>query len=637
MRAQQQSNQGETVLRNRPAFFLKAFSLSVAAWTGTALAEWTDDAKRCYLSGGDKSQVIQYCTRAIESGRLDTSELSITYSNRAGQYNARGDVELAIADYNTAIRLNPNARNSYVGRGSIHRARGEETKALADFDKAISIPVSADKAWDYINRARAYRRKGDLSAALSDLDHANRLDPKIREVYVERGAIYESRNNSQKALENYDAALGLDSKDAEMLARRARTHNNLGDFQRALNDYNSALSLEPNVAARYASRALTHRILGNADAAISDYTHAIRLEPNRGLRYTARAAVHQAKGDWASALADYEAAIKAEPDRGGYRSSRASAYEYMGNYAAAITDRSEAIRLEPKDADWRVSRGWTLLHAGRIDEGFADFSEAIRMDPGAAGHYDSRGHAFLVLGRFDEARQDFERAIQLQPSKGVHYAWRAYVSLYRDQPGAGFADLDKAESVDRDYDVASMRGQLRFASGDLKSAVAEYSRYLSIRPNATSGFTYRGLARMVSGDDLRDAVGDLRRALQYNIWNSSAVLWLHVARARLGEDPRAETQAHAGRFDPKRWPGPAFKALLGEIPIQEMLAAARDPSPIKTRQQEAEAYFLAGQYYLSTKRVSDAKKMFLEVLDRKVPYTYAHMGARAQLALLAKP
>ena len=612
--------------------------LTFSLVSATALrAEWTDDAQKCYVGGvGSTTENIRYCTQALEGGKLTPEELAKTYINRSVKYGNRGDIELQLADINAAIRVNPNSLQAYSARGAYYRAHGEETKAVADFNKVLALPVSGNDGGQYVSRARGYYRLGKTTEALNELDTAFRLDPKIREIFMLRAAIYSGRDDYQRAIDSYNAALALTPNDTNLLASRAAMYNGVGDFKAALNDCDAVIALEPSVADRYAARAFTYRNLGNNDAAIDDYTRAIRLEPDRSLRYTARAITYRAKGDWVSAMRDYGAATKAEPDRARYWGSRAEAYEARGDYQAAIADRTEAVRLEPKDADWRTARAWTLLYAGLTDQALADFGAAIAMDAGGANRYDARGNAFLLLNRFDEARRDFERAIELQPTQGVHYAWRGFVSIYRGEPTSALQDIDHAGAVDRNYDVDSMRGFVGLLTGDLDASIQNYSKYIAIRPNASSAFSSRGLAKMLKGD-LRGAVDDYRQALHYNVWSSSAHLWLFVARARLGENARVELADAAKRFDPTVWPGAAFKALQGQISVQDMIAAAHDPSPIKKRGRETEAYFLAGQYYLGLNQVSKAKTMFAEAVKRSVPYSQYFAAAKAQLAQLSKP
>jgi tetratricopeptide (TPR) repeat protein len=612
------------------------FSVVLAlVWVFAALPasarNWTDDAQQCYKTHGDLTLAITYCTRAIESGQLTNAELSVTYVNRGGHFLDRGEIERSLADFEAAIRLDPNDSRAYVARGLLYRGRGEESAALAEFDHAISISVSSNDAWGYLDRARAYKLKGDLKSALDALNTANQIDPKIPEVYEWRAEIYYAQRDYRKAASEYDKSLEVNPNNPDILSSRGDCYLDLGDLQRALQDYNAAISLQPSQPDYYSDRAWVHRIFGEHDQAIADYTEAIRLEPNRGLRYTNRAAAYRAKGDWKSAMADYDRAVEAEPDRGRYRSSRAGAHEYEGDYKAALVDRDEAIRLEPKNADLYVNRAWTLLYNGQTEEALAGFADAIRIDPRASVRYRSRGYAFLYLQRYDEALADFEQAIRVEPAQGVNYDGRSDVFLYRGKPLDGLPDLDRAEAADHDYAASSSRGFLHLAALQPDEAIRDYAAYITSRPNAGVGFSGRGFARMMKGD-LKGANEDFAHALDFNVWDTQTMLWLHFSRARLGQDDSEDLAKEALRFDPKKWPGPALSFALGKLPLNSMLLAAKDPSELKTRQQEAEAYFYAGEYYLATHRPLAAKKMFREALDRNVPYRWAHVGAAAELA-----
>jgi tetratricopeptide (TPR) repeat protein len=65
----------------------------------------------------------------------------------------------AIEDYITAIRLDPNDADLYVGRGKSWAALGRYASALADFDKAIAVDGEC---------ADAYAQRGLLRATCPD-------------------------------------------------------------------------------------------------------------------------------------------------------------------------------------------------------------------------------------------------------------------------------------------------------------------------------------------------------------------------------------------------------------------------------------------------------------------------------------
>ena len=59
--------------------------------------------------------------------------------NRGVVWHEKGDDDRAIADYNDAIRLDPNYALAYNNRAVAWQAKGDTARANADFDKAKSL------------------------------------------------------------------------------------------------------------------------------------------------------------------------------------------------------------------------------------------------------------------------------------------------------------------------------------------------------------------------------------------------------------------------------------------------------------------------------------------------------------------
>ena len=72
----------------------------------------------------------------------------------------------AIADYNEAIRLKPQA-NFLTNRGDAYNDKRDYDRAIADYDRAIALNPGFYLA--YNNRGAAYGFKGDLDRAIADL------------------------------------------------------------------------------------------------------------------------------------------------------------------------------------------------------------------------------------------------------------------------------------------------------------------------------------------------------------------------------------------------------------------------------------------------------------------------------------
>ena len=79
------------------------------------------------------------------------------YYNRGNSYKAKGEHDLAIEDYNKAIRSNPDYIKAYGNRGNAYRAKGEHDLAIENYNKAIQLkPEPPELAIIYNWRGNAY-------------------------------------------------------------------------------------------------------------------------------------------------------------------------------------------------------------------------------------------------------------------------------------------------------------------------------------------------------------------------------------------------------------------------------------------------------------------------------------------------
>ncbi len=157
------------------------------------------------------------CTALIKSDADNPKVLAIAYNNRGNAYTGQGQYDLAIADFDELIKLNPKYAKPFNNRGVAYQKKGDFDRAIEDFDAAISL--DADYAMAFANRAEVYQKKSDYSHALTDFDEAIRLQP----------------------------------TSSVMLNERCWTRAIVGELQGALADCNEALRLEPKLAAAFDS------------------------------------------------------------------------------------------------------------------------------------------------------------------------------------------------------------------------------------------------------------------------------------------------------------------------------------------------------------------------------------------------
>src|SRR5215468_11441215 len=79
------------------------------------------------------------CSAVIRSANRSPRELAVAFTNRGLAYRALGDIERALADYDSAIKLDPGYAIAFNNRGAARRDRGEYDRAITDYSEAIRI------------------------------------------------------------------------------------------------------------------------------------------------------------------------------------------------------------------------------------------------------------------------------------------------------------------------------------------------------------------------------------------------------------------------------------------------------------------------------------------------------------------
>lgn len=129
--------------------------------------------------------VIHACTEAIASGRLTKGNLAHAFMDRGIAWRYEGGYDLAIADFGTAIQLDPQYAAAYDNRGIAYRNEGKLNRAIADYSAAIQLNPQDPVAHN--NRASALIAEGNYDEAIAEYKTAIRLDPKYAAPYQSLG------------------------------------------------------------------------------------------------------------------------------------------------------------------------------------------------------------------------------------------------------------------------------------------------------------------------------------------------------------------------------------------------------------------------------------------------------------------
>jgi tetratricopeptide (TPR) repeat protein len=130
-----------------------------------------------------------------------------TYLDRAANWVKIGDLDRALADYNTAIGLDDENVAAYRARSLLWRNRGHIDRALADLDRAIRLSFADPEV--YRDRGLVWYERGRYDRAIADFNQAIKLAPSFALAYLHRAEALLNKGDFQTAIADFDRAIQL--------------------------------------------------------------------------------------------------------------------------------------------------------------------------------------------------------------------------------------------------------------------------------------------------------------------------------------------------------------------------------------------------------------------------------------------
>lgn len=142
----------------------------------------------------------------------------LAYYNAGVVYQLQNKLDLARSSYEACIRINPGYFRTYYNLGIVYKRIGEIDKAIEVYERAIALDPR--HPFVYNNLGVALTEKGDLDRAAAVFKKAIEIDPRYEKAHFNLGNIYYRAGKYGLAAESYMAALRInpDYRDAkEML------------------------------------------------------------------------------------------------------------------------------------------------------------------------------------------------------------------------------------------------------------------------------------------------------------------------------------------------------------------------------------------------------------------------------------
>jgi tetratricopeptide (TPR) repeat protein len=194
----------------------------------------------------------------ISSGTAMIIFLSLLTWRQCGYW--KNSIEL----WNHALSVTGNNALAHFNRGNAYSDLAQNDLAIADYNEAIRL--NPHYVYFYYNRGNAYIRISRYESAIADFNEAIRLKPDYADAYNDRGGAYSELGLYQQALEDLNKAITIKPDYARSFYNRGVAYTKMGQYQPAFSDYNEAIRLNPDHPSAYINIGIIYFNLENVKA-----------------------------------------------------------------------------------------------------------------------------------------------------------------------------------------------------------------------------------------------------------------------------------------------------------------------------------------------------------------------------------
>jgi tetratricopeptide (TPR) repeat protein len=324
-------------------------------------------------------------------------------------YYAKKNYDLALADVQQGVQLDPQNTDFQLALADLSAAKGAYPDALAAYQKAAAkFPNNGDI---YYGIARSMAGIGDSAGQLSA---------------------------AQKAISLRTRYYG------ESLALEGDAHQKLGKQNEALDSYQKAIAAKPDIVEPYRNMGEIYRSQGRFNEAIDISLKGLKQFPNDGGIYTDLAWYYSLADKHEDAVLAAQNGIRLQPDQAMAYTNLCRAYNDLKRPELAVTACNNALKLSPNDGETLFYLGRAYYLAGRRAEAARSFKSAVaglvdftKKNPDYSDGFYLLGNAYFSDDQPQKAIEAYQKTLELSPRFAkARYNLAIIQNLQKNKPAA---------------------------------------------------------------------------------------------------------------------------------------------------------------------------------------------------------
>ncbi|MEZ4459957.1 MAG: tetratricopeptide repeat protein [bacterium] len=499
-------------------------------------------------------------------------------------YKAKAEYELALAEYEVAVKLQPDKPLVWLSRGSVHLLLQHEAEATADFEKGLSLEKDKSQKQEILRRLAdlAFNQR-DWESAQKYYDQLVDLDPRNEYLRMEYAQVLVRYKRYDKAVEQYEALLKLAGRDAKAKANTLRDlgdlYEQMGKDEEALKTYNEAMALVK--AGNWLEKELRQRIvavyrrtdrLGELVASYEkkwrspNYDQAMELgdlfdelgQEDKALKYYKIASQKSGRnvdprmkiirilergGKDKEVIAAYKEIVRIAPQAYRYQFDLVRLHFRLGNRKEAESLLKQIASRFSRDADVWVMLADTYMRFEMRDDALKAYQKLVKMDPKNDAFILGLGEFYFQTGDLDKAVDVWVKLLDSSLEPAEAYAKLGQVLAEHGLIERGLKHYEKAvEIAPKDLNV---RRGLALAYENARQWQKAIDTWTFVLDNADQPFTANEARSRVINiyrkqNRLRSKMRDFQQAFEARPPSIQAGFFLAEAYVKLAEFDEAE-------------------------------------------------------------------------------------------------
>ncbi|MEA5569601.1 CHAT domain-containing protein [Calothrix sp. UHCC 0171] len=308
-------------------------------------------------------------------------------------------LEEAIVSYENTIAIKPDYYKAWFNRGACLGELERFDVALPSFDKAIELKSDYDEAWS--GKALALLKLGQISEAIYCYDRATQLEPQDAQAWYYRGVALSENKLYAEAITSFDEALEIQPQYYLAWFNRGLAQAQLEQWEDAVISYQKALKSQPGSYELWYLRGVALDKCQRYEDAIDSYDNALALNPELYDIWIDKGVIYANLGEWQEAIASWDQALNIQPHLYIGWFNKAIAHEKLGQPAEAILAYEEAVNIEPNFHLAWYNRGLLLFAIEKYEEAILSFDYTLQLQPEYLEAWIARANAVEKSPGFD--------------------------------------------------------------------------------------------------------------------------------------------------------------------------------------------------------------------------------------------